>query len=561
MLLVSACNSGSDDTADDNTQQVDTGTDVELVDEGEPQTGGSISMAVTAETNGWNPATAQWADAGNFVGGTFLEPMMTYNAEGEVVPWLAESATPTDTGDDGHRSWVIKLREGIKFHDGTEMTAEQAANSINLAVTEGLAAVALGQYFEGFEVLDKYTFQINLSVRWATFSGVLAGPSGYVMSAGMLAAPENGADDPVGTGPYQFRSWVIDDRLVVDAFDGYWGGPCALPEPLESDRELCAEMGVPMGQRNGPFLDSIEFQPIVDGQQRANALRSGDVNLMLTTRATDVAALQNDYQVIRDYNGEKTFAMTNVRKAPFDNIHARKALAYATQRDDIRNLISGGEEIPADSWPYSPDSRWGGPTTPEEAGYLEYNPEKAREEVAAYTADTGQPLSFRFVGLPATEDVQIMQALQEQWRQFGIEAEITTLEQTAYILLLTQADFDLAYFRNYAYPDPDSLYVFWAEHTATQDIKINFGGYYSPTTEDALGWGRTTTGFEGRKEAYDRLMRERNEQVVDVWMFNTPYALIGDENIRGLNWARAAGFGNFLPKPFFGGIWIDQTAS
>lgn len=559
MMLLSACNSGSDNKSGD-AKQVSSDDGSALVEEGTPQEGGSIVMAVPAETNGWNPATSQWADAGNVVGSTFLETMMVYNKTGEPVPWLAESVTATDTGDDGHRSWVVKMREGIMFHDGTEMTAQAAADSMNLAVTEGLAAIALGEYFDNFEVLDTYTFQINLKVRWAAFPGVLAGGTGFVMAPSMLASEKNGSDNPVGTGPFQFESWVIDQNLKVEANENYWGGPCALPEPLPTDVQLCEEAGIPMGQRNGPFLNSIEFQPIIDGQQRANALRSGDINLLMTTRASDVAALEQDYQVIREYDGEKTFVMANVRKPPFDNVHARKALAYATNREAIRDLISGGEDVPLDSWPYSPSSRWGGPTTPEETGYPTYDPAKAREEIAAYMADTGQPnLTFRFVGLPATEDVAIMQALQEQWRAVGIETAILTLEQTSYIGLLIQADFDLAYFRNYAYPDPDSLYVFWAQHTADQAAKINFTGYYSSVTEDALGWGRTTTGFEGRKQAYDRLMRERNEQVIDVWLFNTPYALIGDKNIRGLNWARAFGFGNFLSKPFIGGMWIDPN--
>ena len=139
----------------------------------------------------------------------------------------------------------------------------------------------------------------------------------------------------------------------------------------------------------------------------------------------------------------------------------------------------------------------------------------------------------------------------------GIDARIETIEQTVYIGRLVAGDFEAAYFRNYAYPDPDSLYSFWSESTAGGPISINFTQYYSDNTEADLTTGRETTDFETRRVAYDDLMRERNEQAIELWLFNTPYALIGETNIHGLNWFRIMGFGNFLPKPWIGGLWIE----
>jgi ABC-type transport system substrate-binding protein len=560
LVLASACSSGgSSNNTSTGTAAPGQAQDVALVDEGTPQQGGTIVMAVTAETNGWNPALSQWADAGNFVGGSFLEPLFVYNHDGDVVPWVAESGTP-DNSD--ARNWTIKIRKGITFQDGSELKAPAIKQSIELAVFKGLSSIALGKLLDNVEVVDDYTVVVHLTVRWAQFLNVLAGPVGYVMAPSMMNLPDGGVSDPVGTGPYKFESWVPDKSLKVKAFNDYWGGPCALPDPADDVVQLCQEAGVPLGQKNGPFLDAMEFRPIPDALQRSNALQSGDINLMLTTRATDVAQLKDTYQVVTDYKSERTLVMLNTRKPPFDNIHARRALAMATDRIAIANAVSDGEQLGMDTSPFPEDSRWGG-LAPDQTNYPAFDVEAAKAELEQYKADTGEStLSFTLSGLSNTEDISLLQALQEQWSAIGVESKIDTIEQTSYIGKLVGADFQAAFFRWYQYPDPDSNYVFWSKETAdpNEQLQLNFTGYWSQTTENAVTWGRTANTFEARQPGYEQLVKDRNAAAVDLWLFNTPYALIGETNIRGLNWFRTIGFGNYLPKPWIGGLWIDPNA-
>jgi peptide/nickel transport system substrate-binding protein len=556
LLVAGACSQGGDGDQANSVEAQETG----MASEGTPQDGGTVVMAVTAETNGWNPAMSQWADAGNFVGSSFLEPLFVYNRAGEVVPWVAESGT---ADDDISQNWTIKIRKGILFQDGTELKAPAVKQGIELAVFEGLSSIALGKLLDNVEVVDDYTVKVHLTVRWAQFLNVLAGPVGYVMAPSMLNLPDRGVSDPVGTGPYAFESWVPDKSVKVTKFDNYWGGPCALPEPEEAVAAMCEEAGIPLGQKNGPFLDAMEFRPIPDALQRSNALQSGDLNLILSTRAADVARLKGTYQTATDYTSERTLVMLNTRKPPFDNVHARRALAMGTDRLAIADGLSEGEELGMDTSPFAESSRWGG-LAPDETEYPAYDPEAARAELEQYKADTGQPtLSFTFSGLATTDDISLQQAVQEQWAQLGIETRIDTIEQTAYIGKLVAADFQAAFFRWYQYPDPDSNYVFWSKETAdpASAIQLNFTGYSSETTENAVTWGRTASSFEARQPGYTQLVKDRNQAAVDLWLFNTPYSLIGETNIRGLNWFRTVGFGNFLPKPWIGGLWIDQAAA
>jgi peptide/nickel transport system substrate-binding protein len=558
LLVGGACaKTGSNNATDANAVKAQ-GAAVQ--DEGTPQIGGTVVMAVTSETNGWNPALAQWADAGNFVGSSFLEPLFVYNAKGELVPWLAESATPDE---DIAKNWTVKIRKGIMFQDGTELKAPALKRSIELAIFKGLSSIALGKLLNEVVVVDDYTIDVRLNVRWAQFPNVLAGQIGLAMSEGMLDQPDQGMNDPIGTGPYRFESWTPDKSVKVTKFDGYWGGPCALPDPGDAVTQLCREAGIPLGQKNGPFLDGMEFRPVPDALQRANALQSGDLNLIMTTRASDIASLRSNYQVVTDNNSEKTFVLLNTTKPPFDNIHARKALAYATDRQAIVDTVSAGETLGMDTSPFSESSVWGG-LAPDQTGYPAFNLDQAKAEVEAYKAATGQPnLSFSFTGFPITQDLDLQQSLLAQWRQAGIDAKIETIEQTAFITKLVATDFQSALFRNYAYPDPDSDYVFWSKETAdpSSAIKINFSGYWSQTTENAVTWGRTANKFEARQPGYEQLVKDRNEAAIDIWLFNTPYSLIGETNLRGLNWFRSVPWGNLLPKPYIGGLWIDQNAA
>jgi peptide/nickel transport system substrate-binding protein len=552
LLLVAACGGGGGgDSGEASTATSRPGVAAGLVDEGTPREGGRLVVGLPAETAGWNPATGRWADSGNFAGSTFIESLAVFDDDGNLHPWLAEGWSASED----NRTWTIKLREGIRFHDGTEMTAEALRQGLDLARTDGLAAVQLRDVITDVAVVDTYTVQVRLSFPWAVFDNVFAGPTGMVMAPSMLAAEDYGAREPVGTGPFKFRSWTPDKVLVVDRFDGYWGGPCAQEDVDERTASLCERAGVPLGRRNGPFLDSIEFRPIVDSQQRANALEAGDVDLILTTRAEDVTALQDRFQVVTDYDSEQTFVQLNTTRPPFDNVHARRALAYGTDRDAIREAAAAGQPLRTDTAPFEEGKFWGLP--PGETGYPDYDPVRAREELAAYTADTGQPtLRFRLSGIANVDDNAIVQQLQAQWAELGIEASVDSVEQASYIVKIAQGDYEAAYWRNYAYPEPDFNYVFWSKKTAEGPVKVNFTGYWSDATEQALLVGRISPNREDRKEAYDALFRERNEQAVDIWLFNTPYALVADKDVRGLNWFRTVAVGTFLPKPWVGGMWL-----
>lgn len=559
-LLSTACSSNDKKSDDKSATDTPTHDDNALVEEGEPQKGGNLVVGVISETDGWNPGNATWADSGNFVGSTMFEPLGVFTNEGEVVPWIAES---WESSED-NMTWRVTIRQGIKTHTGNELTAQDVRDSLWLNATDGIAKVQFEGIVDSIDVIDKYTAEVHLNIPWATFENVWAGISGYVVTSEMINSPmkgngkrDLGAGDPIGTGPYKFYEWDRGVSLVVKAFDDYWGGPCAMDDPGEAARKLCDSAGVPPGQPNGPFLESIDFRPLPDPLERITALRNGDVNMILTNRAADAAELRGDFQVVKDYVSEKTIVMVDTGREPFDNIHARRALSYATNAQALIDELDSGEGIIRETSPFG--QRMPLAPSEDETGALEYDKNKALEELGAYKADTGaSSLSFVVIGQDNLEERTMLQILVDQWAEVGIEAEVKTSPQTAFLLSVVNGEFQAAYFRSYGFPEPDFDQVFFSKKTAESTPVVNFSRYTSDRMEENLRIGRQSTDQEARRNAFRDIVQERNENALDIWLFNTPFSIIADKNIHGLNWFRVYAFNIFQPKPWVGGMWIES---
>ncbi len=555
-LVAAGCSTTASSSAPDTTTTTTSANG--LVEEGIPVRGGNLVIGVRAETSGWNPGSDQWAQEGHTIGSTMFEPLFTNNAEGEPVPWLAESAT----SNEDHTLWHLTVRQGIKFHDGTALDASAVVKSLTFMLSDkALSSFAYGTVVQTPVVTGEYSFDVPLSESWGALPQALTTGFGYVMAPAMI---DGDPDKPVGTGAYTWASGETGRSTKVTAFDSYWGGPCTVVDPAEDIVSLCSEIGVPLGQPNGPWLTTIEFKPIVDSVQQANALRTGDVDAILTAAPDQVHSLRYDgYQVVTDYTSENFFAMTNTTKAPFDNIHARRALAFATDRHALLDAVGGGEDIASQPSPFEAGTSWA--TTEGEATYPTFDIEQSKAEVEAYKADmatAGTPvdaLSLELTGIANSEETTVEQLLQQQWAAAGIETKISTIAQEALINIVVGGDWDAMLFRNYAYPDPDNNYIFWSEQNATGSIPINFTGFYNDITEASIGLGRRSSDAAFRQQAYSAFVAERNRNAVDIWLYNTPWALVAEPDVRGLNPFRALGMGALTSRPYITGLWVNPT--
>jgi peptide/nickel transport system substrate-binding protein len=495
------------------------------IDEGTPVDGGTIRVAVGAEPDQLYPVEARWSLEGNLVGSAIFDTLMTFDEDRNVVPRLAESMEPNDDGT----VWTIKLRPGVNFHDGTPLDGEAVKANIEARQEVPVAGQSL-ELIDEVVVVDPLTVEVRMGGPWFGYDYTVAQQGGYMVAPAQIGA-ENKAVMPIGTGPFMMTSpWSPGQSINVVRNDDYWG--------------------------ERPHLDGIEFRVLVDQTSRAASLRSADVDMVLTQDPDSVAAFRNEQGVnqVEDFAAEETFAMLNLAAPPLDNRDARLALAYATNRQAINEVVGGGLQLDANQ-PYSE----GDPYFVEDPNYPDYDLEEARRHVEAYKEATGDS-SLRFtLSTPASnQQRQEAELLQAQWAEAGIDVTLDVVDQATFITNIFFGDFTAAMFRNFAYVNPDSNYIFWHSSFVNPGGGINFGGLTNAELDDALDTARSTQDDEARVEEYQRAVRLINEEVAYIWLYHNVWGLAARDNVGGLNIAKDIGFARQDAKPWWGQIWLKQ---
>ena len=247
--------------------------------------GGTLRFGGEAEVgNPWTPANVQCDSYCYMRAFSIYDTLTARDDKLGWQPFLAESMTPNDD----FTVWTVKLRKGIKFHDGTAFNADAAIYNLQQHATSFLSGPALFDIAKrsdtefAIEKVDDMTFKIPTGrngnpdepIPWPTFPYLLSAQIGFMASPKWLEAvkekPELAAH-AVGTGPFVFKSMATGDRMVVERNENYW-------------------RKAPNGDQL-PYLDGIEFRVLPDAQVRETALTSGDVDAIATSDGTSLSNL------------------------------------------------------------------------------------------------------------------------------------------------------------------------------------------------------------------------------------------------------------------------------
>jgi len=243
----------------------------------------------------------------------FAETLTSLSKDGQPQPLLAES---WEVSEDG-LTYTFKIREGVKFHNGREMTAADVMANferIRDEVSRGWLTTAMNQV-EGFSTPDEYTFEVKLTDPFAPFLNLIA--------EAWIVAPESpGWDEtitqPIGTGPFSFDEWTPQLTLKGARHDEYW-------------------------MEGKPYVDAIEFD-LREVADRSLGLRAGDYHAA-TIPLNKVSAVEEDPDTYVEFRGDTgwNFWSFNTRdpKPPFDNVRVREAIAYAMDKDILLKISAG----------------------------------------------------------------------------------------------------------------------------------------------------------------------------------------------------------------------------
>jgi peptide/nickel transport system substrate-binding protein len=527
-------------------------------DSGKPVQGGSLTYGLEAETlGGYCPPSAQLAAGGIQVFQALYDTLAVPNDQGEYVPYLARSIEHNPE----YTQWTIRLREGITFHNGEPFNAE--AVKLNLdRFRRGILFQFVLPDVQDVSVVDPMTVQVTTKVPWVAFPAVL-------WSTGRLgmAAPAQLNDDstcprnPIGTGPFRFQEWVPNDHLTVTKNENYW----------QTDKD---------GNKL-PYLQQLTFRPVVDESQRVNGLKGGDLDLIHTTEGPLINGLRNDVEagtvkmLETDRAAEIGHTMLNAGKPPFNNLNARLAVAYATDRNAL-NQLSNDDVTPTWDQPYAPETLG----YQKDPGFPTYDPKKAEEHVNKYKQETGESeLRFTLDATPDPSTQQLAAAVKSEVEKVpDISVEIRPpIEQSQYINhALGGGDagqYDAILWRNFPGGDPDTLYVWWkstlpnAQGQETRNL-VNFGRINDPQIDQDLIQARSETDPAKRKQLYEDIGKQFAKNAYNIWAWLTLWAFAGKPSVNGftgpdLPGPNAAGDGGSRGIPIASvqpvlGLWISQ---
>ncbi|MBN2261145.1 MAG: ABC transporter substrate-binding protein [Clostridiales bacterium] len=428
-----------------------------------------------------------------YVARSVLDTLVDYEVDNtNIIPALA---TSWGTINEEGTIWEFKLREGVKFHDGTDFNAEAVKFNFERWMFEDNAYRYPGENFEywgymfgGYpgivkevRVVDDYTVQIELFTPSAPFLSNLAMPSFAIMSP--AAFEQYGADifkNPVGTGPFQFVEWIKDDKIVLEKNENYWG--------------------------EGPLLDKLIFRTIPDNSARLLELQAGTIDMMIGLSPDDAQIVADDPNLdlyLRPSMNVGYLAM-NELKAPFDDVRVRQALNYAVDKQSIIDAFYAGLAEPAKN--PLPPSLWGYNDNVEA---YEYNPEKAKELLA----EAGFPDGFETTlwAMPVArpympQPKEIATALQQQFAAVGVQAEIVTMDWATYLEKGQNGEHD-TYLLGWTGDngDPDNfIYVLLDQDNANIGSAGNVAFYKNQEVHDLLIAAQIESDQEKRAELYEK---------------------------------------------------------
>lgn len=334
----------------------------------------------------------------------FAEPLFLVDSDGSLKPLLAESYEVSSDG----RNYTVRLRGGIKFHDGTSLNASAVKYSFERLLNPSVKVPSRAYFtiISRIEVVDELTVRFVLKEPYAPFMTVLSFTQAAIISPkaveslkeAIVTSPVN-----IGTGPFKFKEWIKGDRIVLVRNENYWNGT--------------------------PYFNEIVFKVVPDAQARTAMLLAGDLDVIIQPSATDVEMLskRSDVRVMSTASNRVMYIGINTQYGPLKDVRVRQALNYAVDKEAIvKNILFGLGEVMDSLLPsYSLGHLRLGP--------YPYDPSRAKELLK----EAGYPNGFKVTLMTPTGrymfDKQVAEAIAQYLREVGIEAEVRTYDWPTYV--------------------------------------------------------------------------------------------------------------------------------
>lgn len=410
---------------------------------------------------------------------------------------------------------IFNLREGVKFHDGSDFNAEVAKWNLDRLMTHPRSgAKSLLDSINTVSIIDDYTIELKLKYPAAGLLGALSGSAQSTTAMISKVAMEKMGEDafatnPVGTGPFRFESWVRDDRVTFKRFEDYW--------------EMGAD-GEPL-----PYLDEYILR-YAQAPQLMLMMRSGEIESTRWINVEDVAIAKKDPTIVveetlHNQRLEPIIGFNGTNGPLSDNLKLRQAMLYAIDRQAMANALGFGQAVPH-YYPY-----WG----PGSFGWddsikkYEYDPEKAKQLVIDAGYPDGVDIQLMIMGRP--NYLRDAEVLKNMWDAVGIRTSVEPLERTAFSLKGVNGEgYDAIFTAAQVKPDPTTLNRFMLKGGSS-----NRNAHYSPDFEACMAEGAAEYDSAKRHDIYKRCVTIMQEEAYFGSAFSTPSTFLHKDYVKGFN--------------------------
>ncbi|MDW7730704.1 MAG: glutathione ABC transporter substrate-binding protein [Bacillota bacterium] len=449
--------------------------------------GGDLIIATLSDAVALDPHGSNDVPSSN-VAYNIYQSLVVFDRNSELQPLLAAEWEALD-----ELTWEFKLREGVKFHDGSDLNAEVVKANFDRLLDPDIASPRLFLFsmIEDVVIVDEYTVQFVTAFPFAPLPAHLAHSGGALVSlpaieadyAEMAAGNEPGtfiSRNPSGTGYFKFDYWEPGSEIKLVRNDDYWGEPAK--------------------------LSSVIFKVVPEDLTRLSELETGFAHIADPIQPSDASRVENMANAYLNVQSSTSLAYIgfNCEKAPYDDVRVRQAISMAINKDDIIEGIYEGTAIPAV-----------GPIAPGVFGYdpsvtaIPYDVDQARELMAEAGYENGFDATIWTNDNPAR--IQIAEYVQSKLSELNINVSIEVVEWGAYLDGTAEGNHEM-FILGWSTPTLDGDYAMYALfHSSNIGAPGNRSFFSNDEVDQLLDLGRQESDPELRAQYY----RDAQEKLVE----------------------------------------------
>lgn len=469
--------------------------------------GGELIIAVLSDATQLDPHKGTDIPSANVYHGKIYEGLVSQDEKMEIQPALATEWKKLDD-----LTWEFKLREGVKFHDGTEFNADAVKKTIERVLDPAVASprAKLFEMITEINVIDPHTIQFKTEYPFAPLLANLAHYSGGIISP--KAIDEKGdtlGQNPAGTGPFKFDSWTPGSELRLVKNEEYWGEKAK--------------------------VDSVVYKVVPEDATRIAMVETGEAHLAEPVPVTDVERIEasSSMKLNRSEGLGIDYIGFNLKKKPFDDIRVRQAINLAIDTDMILQGVFNNVGTKATApmgpgvWGHNPDLEgWG------------YDVEKAKQllKEAGYSDGFNTTIWTN----DNKERMDVAEVVQSQLKGIGINAEIKVVEWGAYLEATSKGEHDM-FILGWSNMTGDADYnQFFLFHSEAQGEVGNRSFYSNPRVDELIDLGRQESDPEKRHEYYKEAQAIEMEEAPMIFLRNDQDLVAVSNSVNGF-WMHPAG--------------------